>query len=146
MILSHIFIMFYGHATSLSISLRSGSSSLFCIFTERFKWSFPICFLKKQFKGLAEKLYTGQYPHHLNQARRNEAKSDRARLFPSQVKDINMCIAALYINTAASFKSNITNIYYCWPPIFSFPLFQKTICISDILRILVCDMAAIPDC
>ena len=37
-------------------------------------------FLKKQFKGLAEKLYTDQYPHHLNQARRNEAESDRARL------------------------------------------------------------------
>ena len=37
-------------------------------------------FLKKQFKGLAEKLYTDQYPHHLNQARRTEAESDRARL------------------------------------------------------------------
>ena len=37
-------------------------------------------FLKKQFKGLAEKLYTDQYPHHLNQARRNEAESVRARL------------------------------------------------------------------
>ena len=37
-------------------------------------------FLKKQFKGLAEKLYTEQYPHHLNQARSNEAESDRARL------------------------------------------------------------------
>ena len=38
-------------------------------------------FLKKQFKGRAEKLYTEQYPHHLNQARmRNEAESDRARL------------------------------------------------------------------
>ena len=55
---------------------------------------------------------------------------------------INMCTADLYINTAVSFKSNITKIYYCWPPIFSFLLFQKTICISDILRILVCDMAA----
>ena len=30
-----------------------------------------------------------------------------------------MCIAALYINTAVCFKSNITKIYYCWPPIFS---------------------------
>ena len=40
-----------------------------------------------------------------------------------------MCIAALYINTAVSFKSNISKIYYCWPPIFSFLLFQKTICI-----------------
>ena len=40
----------------------------------------PNIFLWKQFKGLAEKLYTEQYPHHLNQARRNEAESDRARL------------------------------------------------------------------
>ena len=55
-----------------------------------------------------------------------------------------MCIAALYINTAVFLKSNITKMYYCWPPIFSFLLFQKTICISDILRILVCDMAAMP--
>ena len=55
-----------------------------------------------------------------------------------------MCIAALYINTAVSFKSNITKIYYCWPPLFSFLLFQKTVCISDILGILVCDMAAMP--
>ena len=50
------------------------------IYGSRFKWSFPICFLKKQFKGLTEKLYTEQYPHHLNQALRNEAESDRARL------------------------------------------------------------------
>ena len=50
-----------------------------------------------------------------------------------------MCIAALYINTAVSFMSNITKIYYRWPHIFSF---QKTICISDILRIIVCDMVA----
>ena len=58
-----------------------------------------------------------------------------------------MCIAmlaALYINTAVSFKSNITKIYYCWPPIFSFLLFEKNICISDILGILVCDMVATP--
>ena len=55
-----------------------------------------------------------------------------------------MCIAALCINTAVSFKSSITNIYYCWPPIFLFLLFQKTICISDILRILVCDMTGMP--
>ena len=55
-----------------------------------------------------------------------------------------MCIAALHINTAVSVKSNVTKIYYCWPPISSFLLFQKTICISDILRILVCDMAAMP--
>ena len=43
-----------------------------------------------------------------------------------------------------SFKSNITKIYYCWPPIFSFLLLEKTICISGILRILVRDMAAMP--
>ena len=55
-----------------------------------------------------------------------------------------MCIAALHINTAVSVKSNVTKIYYCWHPISSFLLFQKTICISDILRILVCDMAAMP--
>ena len=30
-----------------------------------------------------------------------------------------MCIAALYINTAVCFKSNITKTYYCWRPIFS---------------------------
>ena len=45
-----------------------------------------------------------------------------------------MCVAALFINTA--------KICYCWPPIFSFLFFQKTIRISDILRILVCDMDA----
>ena len=50
----------------------------------------------------------------------------------------------LYINTALSFKSNMTKICYCWPSIFSFLLFEKDICISDILRILVCDMAAMP--
>ena len=48
-----------------------------------------------------------------------------------------MRIAALYINTTVCFKSNVTKIYYCWPPILS----VCTICISDILRILVCDMA-----
>ena len=57
-----------------------------------------------------------------------------------------MCIAALCINTAVSFKSNITKIYYCWPPIFSFLLSQETVCILDILRILVCDMAAMHGC
>ena len=41
---------------------------------------FQYFFLKKQFKGLPEKLYNEQYPHHLNQARGNEAESDRARL------------------------------------------------------------------
>ena len=55
---------------------------------------------------------------------------------------INTCIAALYMNTAVSFKSNVTKIYHCWPPILSLLLFQKTICISDILRIwltVVCE-------
>ena len=33
-------------------------------------------------------------------------------------KNKYLCIAALYINTDVSFKSNITKIYYCWPPIF----------------------------
>ena len=28
------------------------------------------------------------------------------------------CIAALYINSAVSFKSSMTKFYYCWPPIF----------------------------
>ena len=32
-------------------------------------------------------------------------------------KNIYLWIAALYINTAVSFKSNIAKIYYCWPPI-----------------------------
>ena len=40
---------------------------------------------------------------------------------------------------SVSFKSNITKNYYCWPPI-SILLFEKNICISDILRILECDM------
>ena len=58
---------------------------------------------------------------------------------PSHVKKkIYLCIAALYINTAVSFKSNITKIYYCWPPILD-PIFEKNICISDLLTILVCD-------
>ena len=53
----------------------------------------PHIFLKKQLKGLAEKLYTGRYPHNLNQARRNEAESDRARLLwaktPPPAKSLN---------------------------------------------------------
>ena len=32
-------------------------------------------------------------------------------------KKIYLCLAALYINTAVSFKSNITKIYYCRPPV-----------------------------
>ena len=33
-------------------------------------------------------------------------------------KNIYLCIAALYINTAVSFKSNVTkNFINCWPPI-----------------------------
>ena len=31
-----------------------------------------------------------------------------------------MCIAALYINTAVSFKSNVTKIYHCWPSSYIF--------------------------
>ena len=48
-----------------------------------------------------------------------------------------MRIAAFYINITVCFKSNVTKIYYCSPPILS----VCTICISDILRILVCDLA-----
>ena len=48
-------------------------------------------------------------------------------------------MAALYINRAVYFTSNMTKIYHCWPPIFSFLLFENNIHISDILRILVCD-------
>ena len=44
-------------------------------------------------------------------------------------------VAALYINT--------TKIYYRWPAI-SILLFEKKISISDFLRILVCDMVAMP--
>ena len=47
---------------------------------------------------------------------------------------------SIYINTAVSFKSNITNIYYCWPPILDPKIFEKNICISDLLTILVCDI------
>ena len=57
-----------------------------------------------------------------------------------------MYVAALYINTAVPFKSNIpkiSEIYYWWPPI-SILLFEKNICISDLLRILVCDLVAMP--
>ena len=58
---------------------------------------------------------------------------------------IYICRVALYINTAGSFKSNITKIYYGWPPI-SILLFERTsACISEILRILVCDMVAMPE-
>ena len=32
-------------------------------------------------------------------------------------KIIYLCVAALHVSTAVSFKSNITKIYYCWPPI-----------------------------
>ena len=54
-------------------------------------------------------------------------------------------VAALYVNTAVSYKSNITKIYYCWPYISILYLFEKGIsCVSDFLRILVCDMVAMP--
>ena len=55
-------------------------------------------------------------------------------------KNIYLCLAVLYKNTAVSFKSNITKIYYCWPPVLDAILFQKNICISDLLTILVCDI------
>ena len=62
-------------------------------------------------------------------------------------KNVYLCIAALYINTAVSFKSNMTKICYCWPPILYFRSYNSKItsfCISGILRILVCDMVAMP--
>ena len=31
---------------------------------------------------------------------------------------ISLYVEQSYINTAVSFKSNITKLYYCWPPIF----------------------------
>ena len=43
-----------------------------------------------------------------------------------------------YINTAVSFKSNMTKVCYCWPSIFPFLLFEKKI--SE----LVCDTVAMP--
>ena len=42
---------------------------------------------------------------------------------PSHLK-IYICLADLYINTAVSFKSNITKIYYCWAPILD-PIYSK---------------------
>ena len=61
---------------------------------------------------------------------------------PSQVK-CNIYVAALHINTAVSFKSNITKNYYCWPPpSILLILFEKNICILDLLRILVWDIVA----
>ena len=53
---------------------------------------------------------------------------------PSQVK-YNIYVPALYLNTA--------KIYYWWPPILTL-LFEKKISISDFLRILECDMVAMP--
>ena len=57
-------------------------------------------------------------------------------------KNVYLCIAALHINTAVSFKSNITNIYYCRAPLLDliYLLLEKNICISDLLTILVCDI------
>ena len=51
-------------------------------------------------------------------------------------------VAALDINTAVSLKSNVAKMYYCLPSI-SILLFKKNICISDLLRIVVCDMVAV---
>ena len=36
---------------------------------------------------------------------------------------------SIYINTAVSFKSKITNIYYRWAPILDPKIFEKNICI-----------------
>ena len=57
-------------------------------------------------------------------------------------KNVYLCIAALHINTAVSFKSNKTNIYYCRAPLLDliYLLLEKNICISDLLTILVCDI------
>ena len=40
-------------------------------------------------------------------------------------KNIYLCLAALYINTGVSFKSNITKIYCCWPPILDILFIRK---------------------
>ena len=63
------------------------------------------------------------------------------QFYISFTSKIYVCIAALYINTAMSFKSNMTKICYIFVPSY---LFEKNICITDILRILVCDMVAMP--
>ena len=47
---------------------------------------------------------------------------------------------SIYINTAVSFKSKITNIYYCWAPILDPKIFEKNICFSDFLTIFLCDI------
>ena len=52
--------------------------------------------------------------------------------------------AALYLNTAVSFKSNITKLYCCWPS-FSILLFKEIILISYLLRLLVCRVVAMPE-
>ena len=43
-----------------------------------------------------------------------------------------MCIAALYINKAVSFKSNKKKMCYCWPPILSLLYHSK---ITSLFRI-----------
>ena len=53
-------------------------------------------------------------------------------------KNIYLCLAALYINTAVSFKSNINFILLA--SYFTSYFFEKNICISDVLTILVCDI------
>ena len=54
-------------------------------------------------------------------------------------------VVALYMNTAVSYQSNLTKIYYCRPYVSVLYLFEKSIsCVSDLLRILVCDMVAMP--
>ena len=49
--------------------------------------------------------------------------------------------ATLAINSAVPLRLNGAKISYCLPSI-SILLFKKNICISDLLKILVCDMVA----
>ena len=56
---------------------------------------------------------------------------------PSQVK-YNVYVEALYINTAVSFKSNITKIHITAGLLFRFCYLKRT----SVFLILVCDMVA----
>ena len=49
--------------------------------------------------------------------------------------------ATLAINSAVPLRLNVAKISYCLPSI-SILLLKKNICISDLLKILVCDMVA----
>ena len=50
----------------------------------------------------------------------------------SVTSKIYVCIAALYINTAVSFKLNKKKMCYCWPPILSLLYYSK---ITSVFRI-----------